>query len=503
MRQRQNNFERLTGGIRRGIKTGAQERKATDCVDTYISIDYENIEMLRYRTRYRMIKIPYVREHPSRNALTYQRDYPKSLQAIIDKKTFTYPVGEKGDDQTLILQRVSEAEQAYLRKVRMAETIDPSALELDDLQQAALDLLKQRKAQGGQLAYQDNQADEYGLDRWDYADHYLPEMDIVRQKEQQQQLLTANEMVVKHAYAALVDAAAYTPKTLSRIWEAYSAFKGLDDKHICARRYQRFLAYLGKNQVISAQTNDVLNKALRGYVENRQGEGVKNTTIARELNDILAVLRYAADEYGIAWSLKKPRLKNDADKRRPLNREEQRQVLQFIQTKDVHKGAAVCVLLYLQGGVSPKELQTFVIDETRDNLNQNNPFVLIRAGKTTKRKRVIPIVLMLDYVKQHIEETINWVNSVTSETVTKQIRKILREATGDVSLTGYFLRHTFKANAFAAGVADSHIAAIGGWSGKEFGLSDHMLEYGSEGLSDSETVRSLTQTSQKIHQHLL
>jgi len=46
--------------------------------------------------------------------------------------------------------------------------------------------------------------------------------------------------------------------------------------------------------------------------------------------------------------------------------------------------------------------------------------------------------------------------------------------------------------AFAAGVADSHIAAIGGWSGKEFGLSDHMLEYGSEGLSDSETVRSLT-----------
>lgn len=459
--------------------------------------------MQRYRTRHRMSKIPYVRDYPERNALSYQRDYPKALQPIIGKKTFTYPVGKLNDDPSLTLKRVFEAEQAYERKVRLAQTVDPAAVELDDLQQAALDLLRQRKAKGGQFAGQDNRDDEYGMDRWDYADAFLPEMDGVRQKMQQHQPLSTDDMVVHHAYEALVDAAAYSPKTLSRIWESYANFKGIDQSHKAYRRYQQFLAFVGKNQVISHQTNDVLNKALRGYVEARQGDQVKNTTISRELNDILAVLRYASDEFGIAWHLKKPRLQADGDKRRPLTREEQRTVLSHIESHDVHKAAAVCVLLYLQGGMLPSELKRLDVDELKENLQQANPFVLIRAGKTQKRRRVIPIVLMLDYLLANIDEAVEWVGRVTDETVTKNINKLIRSATGDQSLTGYSLRHTLRANATAAGVPDSHIAAIGGWSGKEFGLSDHMLEYGSEGLGDSSSVKALTESSEIIHKHLM
>jgi len=450
-----------------------------------------------------MKQIPYVRAYPNKQALTYQRNYPRSIQSLTGKKTFTYPVGSKADSYIDVLALVSKAEQAYQLSLKIAQSVDPIALELDELQKAALELLRRRKANGGQFSGSNNQPDEYGLDRWDYADLIIPEMDEVRQKEQRLEQLTTQDVIVRHAFEALVDAAAYKPKTLASLWELYAKFKQINQKHKSYIRYQRFLAFVGKNQVISHQTNDVLNKAIRGYVEARKVDEVKNTTISRELNDILAVLRYASDEFGIAWQLKKPRLQVDGDKRRPLTREEQRSVLTYIRGNDVHQAAAVCVLLYLQGGMLPSELERLDIGEIRENLQQANPFVLIRAGKTQKRRRVIPIVLMLDYLLKNIDEAVEWVNHVTDETVTKNINKLLRTATGDDSLTGYFLRHTFKANAFAAGVADSHIAAIGGWSGKEFGLSDHMLEYGSEGLSDSETVRSLTMTSQLIHQHLL
>ena len=63
------------------------------------------------------------------------------------------------------------------------------------------------------------------------------------------------------------------------------------------------------------------------------------------------------------------------------------------------------------------------------------------------------------------------------------------------------MRHTFKANCLAADVNPQLTASIAGWTGSV--VNEIMLNYGSEGLSNSEIVRSLTDAQRKIHHHLL
>jgi len=62
------------------------------------------------------------------------------------------------------------------------------------------------------------------------------------------------------------------------------------------------------------------------------------------------------------------------------------------------------------------------------------------------------------------------------------------------------MRHTFKANCLAADVNPQLTASIAGWTGSV--VNEIMLNYGSEGLSNSEIVRSLTDAQRKIHHHL-
>jgi len=45
-------------------------------------------------------------------------------------------------------------------------------------------------------------------------------------------------------------------------------------------------------------------------------------------------------------------------------------------------------------------------------------------------------------------------------------------------------------------------ANIGGWSATQIGISPIMMEYGPEGLTQSEPLKALYQENKIIHQHL-
>ncbi len=62
------------------------------------------------------------------------------------------------------------------------------------------------------------------------------------------------------------------------------------------------------------------------------------------------------------------------------------------------------------------------------------------------------------------------------------------------------MRHTLKADCLAADVNPQLTASIAGWTGSV--VNEIMLIYGSKGLSNSETLRSLTEAQRKTHYHL-
>ena len=112
-------------------------------------------------------------------------------------------------------------------------------------------------------------------------------------------------------------------------------------------------------------------------------------------------------------------------------------------------------------------------------------------------------MLGVDYLKEHLDEAIRWISRTTDSTPSARIKKMMREYTGDQSLTGHCCRHTFRSNCEASGVPSTVTAAIGGWSGASLGLSDNLLGYGEEGLASSAVVRQLYSSSLQIHRHLL
>jgi len=128
---------------------------------------------------------------------------------------------------------------------------------------------------------------------------------------------------------------------------------------------------------------------------------------------------------------------------------------------------------------------------------------VVNKTKREARKRIVPVVLGLDMIKEHLDSTIEWLQHTTESTPSATLKSIIRRATGNPTALTHGLRHTFKINAQEAGVSVLSIASIAGWSDAERGVSKHLLKYGSEGISQSKIMRRLYEASLKIHEHLI
>ena len=128
---------------------------------------------------------------------------------------------------------------------------------------------------------------------------------------------------------------------------------------------------------------------------------------------------------------------------------------------------------------------------------------IVGKTKTKERKRIVPIVLGVDLIKEHLSDTIKWLRSVTESTPSATLKKIIRKVTGNERLVTHSLRHTFRSNAQVAGVDMLSINDIAGWRDKDRGQSEHMFHYGAEGIAQTDRMKKLYEASLKIHSHLL
>ena len=128
---------------------------------------------------------------------------------------------------------------------------------------------------------------------------------------------------------------------------------------------------------------------------------------------------------------------------------------------------------------------------------------VVNKTKRDSRKRIVPVVLGLEMIREHLDSTIEWLRQTTESAPSATLKKIIRRVTGNPIVVTHGLRHTFKINAQEAGVSVLSIASIAGWSDAERSVSKHLLRYGSEGISQSKMMRTLYDDSLKIHEHLM
>ena len=341
----------------------------------------------------------------------------------------------------------------------------------------------------------------------DYADKALPEFDDVRYKVYENKPITAEEKVIEQAYLALWKREKAKPQTFQSLWDAYLKAKNIDINSRDGKRTQkywdRWLSISG-DQILSENALNMIHDCLDQYVIEREHDGVKGSTIERQLGPVLSCLRSSSRKYRFGWVIEKPEIKKEPPKSKVvLSHQEQRDLVRYCnQSTGREVEVASCILMMIQGGMMPSEVARLTQD--RINLNSLIPHIVIDGkAKTKSRRRVIPIVFSKEIIEKGLSKTLKWLTRTTDTNQSKRIQTLMMKSTGNTKVSGHCLRHTFRANCEANGASMSSAAVIAGWSGSGIGLSDELLSYGSEGLSSSEVVKGLRDTSLLIHRHLL
>lgn len=449
----------------------------------------------------------------------YQRDFPLSLRELCGRKTFTYPLKLHLNNATEIqIQKQSiEAEEAYERAKVLIVNSDPNALSASQLDKAATDFLRKRGLKPGQFikVFKDNEVsklesdakEQMQLDGYDYADIAIPEIESISDKIDSGKSLTAQDKIIKEAYKKLIDKDKAKPLTLNNLWDEYVEYREIDRSTRGGRKairyWDRWISLAG-DAIIGPLTLQHINDGMDAYVAEREGK-VKSQSLIRELSDVASCLRLATKRHRFGWFIELPLIKHsEPSARLPLEPSEQIALVKEIFRPGgfIAPKYGVAILLCLQGGMMASEIER--IQDSDNGLNSELPHIKV-ANKTKReaRKRIVPVVLGLDMIREHLGSTIEWLRETSESAPSATLKKVIRRATGNPTALTHGLRHTFKINAQEADVSVLSIASIAGWSDAERGVSKHLLRYGSEGISQSKIMRRLYEASLKIHEHLI
>ena len=449
----------------------------------------------------------------------YQRDYPTKLKHLIQKKTFTYQLQLKVTEASeLEIQKAAlRAEEAYQRQLLLISNSDPDAMSATDLEKAAADFLRKRGLVAGQyvkvvkdpdISVQEEQEQrQLQADEHDYADWAVPEFEDVLHKYQTGQPLTLQDKIVVEARNKLVNKAKAKPKTLGSLWDEYVHYRGIDPKSRNGKKafkyWNRWISLAG-DAVISGATLQHINDGMDAYVLDREGQ-VSSQTLIRELGDVTACLRKASRKHRFGWQIKLPEINpTQANARHPLEPQQQIELVKAIldPAGKIKPMYGVTLLLYLQAGMMVSEIKRLRPEDIA--LDADIPHLkIVNDTKTDDRKRIVPIVLGLELIRNNIEDTIKWLQGCTESAPSATLKKIMRRTIDSPQTSPHCLRHSFKINGQRAGVSLLTIASIAGWSDEQRKASRYLLNYGSTAISQSEIVQTLYQDSLKIHQHLV
>jgi len=449
----------------------------------------------------------------------YQRDFPVRVQHLSGRKTFTYPLRLYVNSATeiQIKKRAIEAEEAFDRKILLIENSDPDALSASQLDIAAADFLRKRGLEPGQFVKVFKDIDisreeeatqsQIQLHESDYADIAIPEIETISEKVYDKKPLNLQDKIIKEAYAKLLDKDKAKPQTLSSLWDEYVEYRNIDKDSRGGRKalnyWNRWISLAG-DTTIGPLTLQHINDGMDAYVAEREGK-VKSQSLIRELSDVASCFRRATRKHRFGWHIELPLIKHsEVSTRLPLEPSSQIALVSeiFKPGGSIAPKYGVALLLCLQGGMMVSEIERIEPDDI--GLKSDLPHIKVtNKTKRDARKRIIPVVLGLDMIREHLESTIEWLRQTTESAPSATLKKIIRRVTGNPIVVTHGLRHTFKINAQEAGVSVLSIASIAGWSDAERSVSKHLLRYGSEGISQSKMMRTLYDDSLKIHEHLI
>lgn len=453
-----------------------------------------------------------------RDSYHFQRSIPTRLMHLTSLRFFTMPLGLKvGASERQLYEATDFAQNQFALYCKTLEVSDPNAYADTELNELALKMLRERNASLSE--FQQIKVDEFIAAQeelggyklqptaTDLASQVIPEIDDVAIKFAAGEPLSLQDKVAKKAYDLLL-----TPRskrgrpTLGGLWEDYLSSRGKLESHSYVKkasgRWKRFLSFSGDGY-FQEESKGALLDALEDYVQSRRNDGIGESSIRRELAEVVACLNFGAKKHRLTWRVQRPELRQEETKlRHVFTLDEQVAMINFCLSDQPKFGkhSAIISLAFL-GGMIPSEIKN--IEPTGMFFESETPYVGFSVGgKTAYRRRAVPIVFGVNLLRNHLSDAIKWINETSGSNVSACVNNLIQSITKNSKLTLYSCRHTFRMNATKHSVPVTALNAIGGWKDTYMG-SREMLRYGAAALEDSEHIRFLFAESQKIQSHLL
>jgi len=478
------------------------------------------------------------------NTWAYVRKVPKALTnhpSFNGRSNYRKQLGLRSLSDEQLFQKWKQAHEDFEQYIDNLKQVNVDVIDRNALIKRAEAYLRANNLNAGMLSSDesltedDNQQHQYDLKQmighlgifdelFDHGarEHYEQSIDPFSQSSP----LPAHLQVQKHAWKILTQPATKnkTQYLFSDCWAVYAAKKGLDESSRATKRtkatFSNFIKITG-NHILSEQTID---EALVSYVDAREAVRDNNITsgnkpspspasIERELNTLLAIFRTTIKKYRLKIVVERPEIREDI---KPLERhtftsEEQIKLVNAASDttqSDYKPHKELMFLIMVQTGTHITELLRLKRDKVK--LDHDIPHIILDGElKTQQRKRVIPLVYRVDQIKElaqifedDSEHFFGEDNAKrTPDNYSTQLNKICKRI--NPNSTSYSCRHSFKHHAQVKGIDTQIVANLGGWSGKDAGLSRQMLSYGSSGLLNTDSLLRLQDAMLQINEHLI
>ena len=451
--------------------------------------------------------------------LFYQRDYPKWFQRRYGLKTFSRSLKLKTSQYTEseLQKMIADAAEKFDLNIKLLSNSDPAMLTDTELNKATAVFIEKLAYRHGQFADDKD---------WQDAAFYLhPELDEANDPYRTEEVhfrgekpvFTTRQEVMRRAYKALTSHTARKPVLISDAWTSYIDIKSIDitsDKgkgKTEQRRHERVLACIGDIPLTLPNSNFLIREGLNKYYADNK-EHKTPQSIKRETRKTIAAINHALKNMGAGWKLDNIFSDiSDSPSKKKKTFEPAHRIhiaLHALQEKNKPHFAAMVVLM-MQSGAMASEIQRLNPEEVQKQLSAVTPAIIFGADevitKTEERRRIVPIVFGVDYLRRHLPETIKYLNNgkAALSNASTSLKKYINKNLKTEGYTAHCFRHTLQALAVSKNINGRHTAAICGWSGKDAGLSKHMLKYGVEYLSHDEGFLQVKESALKIQEEIL
>jgi integrase len=440
-------------------------------------------------------KMRYLSER-SNGDYRYVRDFPTPLLKAYPShpKQFSKELGlTKSCTDSELHRAMDEATRLYDLRVKTATNSDPNAYSESELKMAVEEVLRQRKLKAGEYAHvpesqyteeQWQRAMDSGAvivpDKFDLAEQAIPEVEDAGDAEQRGEKLTFQQQVYVDAWKAVQHLPTIRKSwTMREAWKQYVSDSAIDvsqgDGRKKQQRFERVLKYTG-DFMISNETEDEVLDRIQNFIYGKRQDNptIKAQSIERELTEFIAAIRHVPR---LKWgaSLQISGKQNNFQMPKPtkplqgrvLSDDELRVCFnQWIYKQPDPKNTAM--LLMMHAGLGCRELQRLRVEKDVF-LDAKYPHVIFRGGdvnitKTPARPRVVPVVLGLEVIKEHLPATIAWMNSIDENSPSTTLNKRLRSLLGfEVHLKSHGFRHTWLRMSRRIRISEDNKHAIAGW----------------------------------------